>query len=149
MSLAERIEKDFIAAYKAKEQQRLDTLRMLKTAAKNLQVETGKPLDDGQWLDIVAKQVKQRQDSIEQFSKAGRQDLADREAVELDILEAYLPPKLGEEELLRAIDEAVTASGAAGVKDMGKVMQTLMAKYKGQLDGKAASELVKKRLIAG
>ncbi len=122
---------------------------MLKTAAKNRQVELKRPLTDEDLLELLAKQVKQRQESVEQFQTAGRTDWADKEAAEIVVLEGYLPPRLSREEMIKAIDSAVVHSGAAGPKDMGKVMQMVMAEFKGRVDGKTLSGLVKERLSAG
>lgn len=149
MTLSQQIERDYIAAYKEKNQIRLSVLRLLKTAFKNRLVELCKPneeLDDGAIIDIILKQAKQRQDSIEQYTQAGRSDLADREKAELSVLESYLPKKLTEEELAAAVEEAVEATGSASPRDMGKVMKYMMEKYKGAADGKVLSEFVKARL---
>ena len=149
MTLSERIEQDYLAAYKAKDQQRLDVLRLLKTAAKNRQVELKKslePLDDAALLDIIGKQAKQRQDSIEQFTAAGRKDLAAKEAAEMVILKEYLPEALSQEAIEAAVDAAIASVGATGMKQMGTVMQAVMNAHQGQVDGKALSSLVKSRL---
>ncbi len=146
MSLLETIEKDYLVAYKAKNAVTLGVLRLLKTAIKNFQVEHMRAPEDGDVFDVIIKQGKQRQDSIEQFTKAGRPDLAEKEAAELEVLRAYLPTPLEGEELTAAIATAVAASGATGMRDMGKVMQCLMAEHKGRLDGKAASDAVKQAL---
>ena len=133
-------------AYKAKQTVKVAVLRQLKTAIKNRQIELGRPVEDGEALDIVAKQAKQRKESLDQFRAAGRDDLADNEAAELVELEAYLPSQLGPEELERAIDAAIAEVGAAGMQDMGRVMQALLDANKGRVDGKAASALVRSRL---
>lgn len=146
MTLQEQIEKDFLAAYKAKEDVRVAVLRMLKTALKNRQVELLRPLTDQEVLEVIARQVKQRQESVEQFRQGGRQEMADREQAEMDQLKAYLPEQLSPEETAAAVDAAIAEAGATSVKEMGKVMQALMAKHKGRIDGKAAGELVKAKL---
>lgn len=146
MALQARIETDFVTAYKAKETVRVAVLRMLKTAIKNRQVELLRPLDDGEILDVIAKQVKQRRESIEQFTSGNRPDLADKEARELEMLVGYLPQALTEAELAAAIDAVVRELGAASLKDMGRVMQAVLEAHKGQVDGKKASELVRARL---
>lgn len=148
MSLAERIEKDFVAAYKAKDELKVSVLRMLKAAVKNRQVELMRPPTDEDVLAVVAKQVKQRQESVEVFAAAGRTQLADKEAAEQAVLESYLPTRLGDAELAALVEEAVAAAGATGMKDMGKVMQVAMAKAAGRADGKHLSQLVKARLSA-
>ncbi|HBE93842.1 MAG TPA: glutamyl-tRNA amidotransferase [Desulfovibrio sp.] len=146
MALQARIETDFVTAYKAKETVRVAVLRMLKTAIKNRQVELLRPLDDGEILDVIAKQVKQRRESIEQFTSGNRPDLADKEARELEMLVGYLPQALTEAELTAAIDAVVRELGATSLKDMGRVMQAVLEAHKGQVDGKKASELVRARL---
>ena len=137
MSLTTRIEQDYIAAYKAKDALRLGVLRLLKTAAKNLQVELMRPVTDEELASVVQKQAKQRQDSIE---------LAEKEAAELSILKDYLPEPLSEEELAAAIDAAIAALGVTNMSGMGKVIQSVMGDYKGRVDGKAVSAAVKARL---
>lgn len=146
MSLLEQIEKDFIVAYKAKDSLRLGVLRLLKTAAKNLQVEQMRPVTEEELLALIQKQAKQRQDSIEQFTAANRTDLADKEAAELTVLKDYLPEQLTAEELDAAVGAAIEATGATGMAGMGKVIQEVMAKYKGRVDGKLVSAAVKARL---
>lgn len=149
MSVVLTIEQDYLTAYKAREELRVGVLRLLKTAAKNRQVELLRPLTDEEMLDVIRKQAKQRQDSIEQFTTAGRIDLADREAAELVILRAYLPTELTSEELAVMVDAAVAETGAATMADMGKVMPLVMAAAKGRTDGKKASEAVRIRLQRG
>jgi len=146
MTLQEKIEKDFLAAYKAKEEVRVAVLRMLKTAVKNRQVELLRPLTDEEVLEVIARQVKQRQESVDQFRQAGRVEMADREQAEMDQLKAYLPEQLSAGEVAAAVDAAIAETKAASVKEMGKVMQLVMARFKGRIDGKAAGELVKARL---
>lgn len=149
MTLNERIEKEYIEAYKAKQQLKLDVLRLLKTAIKNLLVEYRRPggsLTDDEVMEVLLRQAKQRQDSIEQFRAAGRQDLADKEAAELIILQEYLPAPLSPEELTAAIDSAIQSTGASKPQDMGKVMAAIMEKYKGRVDGKVLSTTVRQRL---
>lgn len=126
---------------------RLSALRMLKAAFMNREVERGRALDDGEARQVVASLVKQRKDSIEQFQKAGRQDLVDKEAAEIRVLEAYLPPAADPTLIERAIAEAISESNATSAKDMGKVMKAAMGKLAGQsVDGKAINELVRKKL---
>jgi len=146
MSLGVQIEAEFLAAYKAHDEIRVAVLRMLKTAIKNRQVELLRPLADEEILEVVARQVKQRQESVDQFRKAGREEMALREEAEMLVLRAYLPTQLSAGEIAAAVDEAVAAAGATSLKDMGRVMQALMAAHKGRIDGKAAGELVKARL---
>ena len=149
MSLFETIEKDYVQAYKAKDAVRLTVLRLLKTAVKNRLVDLCRPggtLDDAEMLDLIIKEGKQRQDSIEQFTAANRPDLAEKEAAELSILKDYLPEPLSEEELAAAIDAAIAALGVTNMSGMGKVIQSVMGDYKGRVDGKAVSAAVKARL---
>ena len=149
MTTAEKIEKDYLEAYKAKDKVRLGTLRLLKTAAKNLQVELMRPLTDADYMDVLLKQAKQRQDSIEQYTAAKRLDLAEQEAAELAVLREYLPQPLTQEELLEIVDKTVTPLLGEGMKAMGKTMQSIMAEYKGRVDGKAVSDAVKARFQKG
>lgn len=146
MSLAEQLESDYIVAYKAKDTVRLGVLRMLKTAIKNYQVEHLKAPDESAIMDIIMRQCKQRQDSIEQFTAANRKELADKEASELEVLRSYMPTPLSHDELLAIISNLITKIGASSMKDMGKVMQALTAEYKGRFDGQAASNAVKSAL---
>ncbi|WP_031387996.1 GatB/YqeY domain-containing protein [Desulfonatronum thiodismutans] len=146
MSLQERIERDFIAAYKNKDTDLVAVLRMLKTVAKNRQVDLKRPLTDDEVLDLVLKQIKQRQESIDMYSKAGRDELAAKEAAELELLRAYQPHPLSAEELTALIETVATEQGATSIKDMGRVIQAIMNTHKGRVDGKAVSELVRNRL---
>lgn len=149
MSTAERIEKDYLDAYKAKDKVRLGTLRLLKTAAKNLQVELMRPLTDADYMDVLLKQAKQRQDSIEQYAAANRSDLAEQEAAELAVLREYLPQPLTEEELLDVVEKTVKPLLGEGMKAMGKAIQAIMAEYRGRVNGKAVSDAVKVRFQKG
>jgi uncharacterized protein len=136
-------------AMRAHDALRLGTLRMLKAAIMNREVERGRALDNDESLQVVAQLVKQRKDSIEQFTKGGRQELADKEAAEIRVLEAYLPPAADPAVIERAVAEAIAETGAASPKDIGRVMKAAMAKLAGQtVDGKAVNELVRKRLSA-
>ncbi len=149
MSIAEKIEKEYLEAYKAKDKNRLETLRLLKTAAKNRQVELKQsliPLSDDEYMTVLLRQVKQRQESIELYRNANRHDLADKEQAELEILQEYLPKQLSEEELKDVIEKACQPYLAEGMKAMGKVIKSIMDEYKGQVDGKLVSEAVKARL---
>jgi uncharacterized protein YqeY len=126
---------------------RLSTLRMLKAALTNREVERGRPLDDPEALQVVASLVKQRKDSIDQFTKGGRKDLADKEALEIGVLEAYLPPPADPAIVERAVVDAIAETGATSAKDMGRVMKAAMAKLAGQsVEGKTVNELVRRKL---
>jgi uncharacterized protein YqeY len=147
MTFVEKLNQDIAEAMKAKDQDRLGPLRMLKAALMNKKVERGKDVTDGEALQIVSTLVKQRKDSVDQFTKAGRQDLADKEQAEITILETYLPPPVSREELEKAVDEAVRTTGASSPKDMGGVMKAVMAGLAGRnADGKLINELVRARL---
>lgn len=148
MSLSQEIEKDFLAAYKAKEDVRVAVLRMLKTAAKNKQVELGRPLTDDEMREVIVRQVKQRHESIDLFRKGGRADLAAREESEMAVLKGYLPAPLTPEETAQAVDQAIAELNACAMKDMGRVVQAVLARHKGRVDGKSVSDLVRARLSA-
>jgi uncharacterized protein len=126
---------------------RLGALRMLKAALMNREVERGRALDEAEAQQVVASLVKQRKDSIEQFTKGGRPDLAEKEAAEIRVLEAYLPAAADPAAVERAVSEAIAETGATSPKDMGKVMKAAMARLAGQtVDGKAVNELVRAKL---
>jgi len=148
MALNEQIAADLTAAMKAKDATRLATLRMLKAAVTNKgMVEKGRDLEDPEVLQVIASLVKQRRDSIEQFTKAGRTDLVDKETAEIAILEHYLPPAVSPEEIEAAVAAAIAETGASSVKDMGKVMKAVMPKLAGKnADGKAVNEAVRRKL---
>jgi uncharacterized protein YqeY len=149
MTLNEQVSADIAAAMKARDSSRLSALRMLKAAMMNKGVEKGRDLDDGEVLQVVASLVKQRRDSIEQFSKAGRTDLVDKETGELAVLQAYLPPSATPEEISAAVAEAIAETGATSVQDMGKVMKAVMPKLAGKnADGKVVNETVRRTLGA-
>ena len=148
MHLAEHLEKDFVIALKAKKTEEVAVLRMLRAAAKNKQIELRRELTEAELLDVLAKQVKQRQESIEQFSAAGRTDLAQAEERELTVLRAYLPEPLGSAELADAVETAIAELQASGMKDMGRVMNAILGKHAGQVDGKELSTLVRTRLLS-
>lgn len=147
MPLIDRISQDIATAMRAKDTMRLGALRMAKAALMNQEVQKGRPLDDGESQQVMTSLIKQRRDSIEQFRKGGRDDLADKEAAEITTLEAYLPPPIDAAGLERLVDEVVTELGASGPKDLGRVMKAVMPRLVGQaVDGRAVTELVKRRL---
>jgi uncharacterized protein YqeY len=149
MSLNEKIAGDIAAAMKAKDAPRLSALRMLKAAVMNKGVEKGRDLDDAEVLLVVASLVKQRRDSIDQFAKAGRVDLVDKETGEITVLETYLPPAASPDELEAAVAAAIAETGAATVKDIGKVMKAVMPKLAGKhAEGRAINEIVRRKLGA-
>jgi uncharacterized protein YqeY len=129
---------------------RLGALRMLKAALMNREVERGHALDEAESHQVVTALVKQRKDSIEQFTKGGRQDLADKEAAEIRVLEAYLPPAADPAAIDRAVADAIAETAATSPKDMGRVMKAAMARLAGQsVDGKTVNELVRQQLAGG
>jgi uncharacterized protein YqeY len=149
MGIVEQIEKDLTSAMKAREELRLSVLRMAKTALKNKQIEVGKALDDAQATAVLKTLVKQRHDSVEQFRKGGREELAAKEEQEIKILDAYLPAAASEEEIEAAVAAALAETGITSMKEMGKVMKAAMAKLAGKnADGKQVSEKVKAKLNA-
>jgi uncharacterized protein YqeY len=149
MPLADRVNTEIAASMKAKDAGRLSALRMLKAAIMNKGVEKGHDLDDAEIVQVVTSLVKQRRDSIEQFSKAGRTDLVDKETAEIAVLEAYLPPAASAEEIDAAVAAAIAETGAASPKDMGKVMKAVMPKLAGtHADGKTVNEAVRRKLGA-
>jgi len=149
MALNDRVSADIAAAMKARDSARLSALRMLKAAVMNKSVEKGRDLEDAEVLQVVASLAKQRRDSIEQFAKAGRTDLVEKETGELAVLQSYLPPSATPEEIDAAVAEAIKETGAASVKDMGKVMKAVMPKLAGKnADGKAVNEAVRRTLGA-
>jgi uncharacterized protein YqeY len=149
MGMNEKIAAEITAAMKAKDAARLVALRMLKAAFMNREVERGRPLDENEARQVVSALVKQRRDSIEQFTKGGRTDLADKEIAEIAVLESYLPPALDPAELEQIVDKAIASTGAASAKDMGKVMKAVMPKLAGKnADGKAVNEAVRRTLGA-
>ena len=149
MSLNDKVAADITAAMKAKDAARLSALRMLKAAIMNKGVEKGRDLEDAEIQQVVSSLVKQRRDSIEQFGKAGRTDLVDKETSEVAVLEAYLPPAVTAEEIDAAVTAAIAETGASSPKDMGKVMKAVMPKLAGKnADGKVVNEAVRRKLGA-
>jgi uncharacterized protein YqeY len=149
MSLKDQITDDMKAAMRAKESERLATIRLLIAEIKRKEVDERIELTDAQVLAVVEKMIKQRKDSITQFENGGRQDLADKEKSELAVLSAYMPAGLSDEEIAAEVAAAVAASGAAGPQDMGKVMGILKPKLAGRADMTAVSAQVKKALAGG
>ena len=150
MSLKERIGEDIKTAMKAKDKVRLQTVRSIKKAILDKEVEVRPKgqdsLTEEQEIELLSQQAKQRRDSIEQFRNAGREDLAAKESQELAIIETYLPEQVSDSELEAIIDEIIATSGAASVKDLGKVMGPAMKQLKGKADGKKIQALVKSKL---
>jgi uncharacterized protein len=150
MPLIDQIQKDIVAAMKAKEEERLSCLRMVKTALKNKEIEKMSPLEDKESQQVLSTLIKQRKDSIEQFTKGGRQEMADKEAAEIKVIETYLPKAAGEEEIAAGVRAAILEmTGPLTIKDMGTVMKAAMARFAAaglRVDGKVVSDAVKKEL---
>ncbi|MBI1761150.1 MAG: GatB/YqeY domain-containing protein [Acidobacteria bacterium] len=149
MTFLERINRDITTAMKAKEAARLSTLRMVKTALKNREIDKMAALTDDEALKILQSLVKQRRDSVEQYTQGGRPELAAKEAAEIKMIEAYLPAALDEAAIAGIVEATITELGATSAKEMGQVMKAVMVKLAGQTaDGKVVSQLVKARLGA-
>ena len=146
MGLREQIDTDIKGAMKSGAKDKQSALRMLSAALKNKQIDKKRPLTDDEVAETVRSLIKQRKDSIEQFAKGGRQDLVDKEAAEVPVLEVYLPKQLLREEVEKIVREAIARTGAQGAKDMGKVMKALVPILAGRADNKLVSELVKNAL---
>ena len=149
MTLNKQIVADLTTAMKAQDANRTSTLRMVKAAMMNRQIEKGSELDDDDMQKLLRSLVKQRRDSIEQYEKAGRQELVDKEKVEIEVIETYLPQAASQEEIEQAVAAAIAETGANSIKDMGKVMKAAQAALAGKnADGRTVSEVVKARLSA-
>jgi uncharacterized protein YqeY len=149
MSLVEQIQKDITAAMKAREEQRLSTLRMVKTALKNREIEKMAPLDDKESQAVLSTLIKQCKESVEQFTKGGRQEMADKEAAEIVLIETYLPKAAGDAEVAAGVKAVIAEMGSPTMKDMGTIMKNAMARFNAagmRVDGKMVSEAVKKEL---
>jgi uncharacterized protein len=147
MSLRDRLTEDLKLAMKARDQLRMDVIRMIKAAVLNKEVEIKKDLDDAEMSRIMTTMIKQRKESVEQYEKGQRAELAAKERQEISIIEAYLPKALSPEELDRTVDAVIHESGATSAKDMGAVMKAVMARLAGQpVDGKQVSDLVRSKL---
>ncbi len=149
MSLIDQIQQDITAAMKAREEQRLSTLRMVKSALKNREIEKMAPLDEKESQAVLSTLIKQRKESVEQFTKGGRQEMADKEAAEIVLIESYLPKAAGEDEIVAGVKTVIAEMGSPTMKDMGAVMKNTMARFNGagmRVDGKVVSEAVKREL---
>ncbi|HEV8620354.1 MAG TPA: GatB/YqeY domain-containing protein [Nitrospiraceae bacterium] len=148
MGLPERLSEDLKQAMKAKDQLRMDCIRMIKAALLNKQLELKKDLDDSEMSRVMTTLVKQRRESVEQYQKAQRKDLAEKELREITIIETYLPKALSTQELAQVVETVIRETGASALKDMGAVMKAVMSRLAGQaVDGKQLSELVRARLL--
>jgi uncharacterized protein YqeY len=147
VSLTEQVQKDLVDALRKQEELRLSTLRMVKTALKNKEIDKRSALNEKEELQVFSTLIKQRKDSIEAFEKGNRPELARKEAEEIAIIEAYLPKAVGEQEVVTAVKATIAEMGSPTMKDMGTVMKNVMAKFAGaRVDGKLVSEAVKKEL---
>jgi len=147
MTFLDRINEDLKAAMKSKDSERLSTLRMVKTALKNREIDKMEALTDEEAIKVLQSLVKQRRDSIEQYQQAGRIELAEKEAAEIKVIEEYLPAALDDAAIARVVEETIVETGASSMKEMGAVMKAVMAKLAGQtVDGKAVNQIVKSKL---
>jgi hypothetical protein len=149
MTLTEQIQKDITDAMRARDELRLSTLRMVKSALKNREIEKMAPLDEKESQQILSTLIKQRKESVEQFTKGGRQELADKETAEIAIIEAYMPKAASEEQIVAGVKAVIAEMGSPTIKEMGAVMKNVMARFSGagiRVDGKQVSEAVKKEL---
>lgn len=146
MELSQRIEEALKEAMKARDENRLNAVRLLMTALKVKEKEIKRSLNEAEIQQVISGQIKQRRDSVDQYGKADRQDLAAREEEEIRVLQGFLPEPFSEEELERIVAEAISQVGATSARDMGKVMKVLMPKVAGKADGKLVNELVRKKL---
>jgi len=148
MSVSEKISTDYKDALKAGDKNKVSVLRMIKSSIKYKEIEKRAPLTDEEVQAVLMTSVKRSKESIEQFSKAGREDLANREKEEMLVVQEYLPTQLGEDEVRKMVQDVIAEEGASGPKDTGRVMKSVMARLKGQADGKLASKIVKELLEA-
>lgn len=146
MSLQEEISAALQEGMRAKDEAKLSSLRLVLTAIKTREKEVRRSLEDPEVITVISSQIKQRRESIEHYREAGRQDLADAEEREIQVLQAFMPEQLSDEEISQAVDEVIAEVGAVSIKDMGKVMKATMAKLAGSADGRAVNLMVKTKL---
>jgi len=146
MGLEERLIEEMKQAMKSNDKTRLSTIRMIRSTVKNKEIELRKPLDDDAILRVIQGMVKKNEDSIEQFKAGGRMDLVEKETKEIEIMKSFLPQPLSREEVLSVIDQTIEETKASSLKDLGKVMKTVMPKLGGKVDGALVNQLVKERL---
>jgi uncharacterized protein YqeY len=146
MSLEERLVEEMKQAMKSNDKLRLSTIRLIRSALKNKEIELRKKLEDEDVVKVIQVMVRKGEESVEQFQAGGRVDLVEKEKKELDILKSFLPQPLGQEEILRIIDQSIQETQASSLKDIGKVMKSVMPKIGGKADGKLINQLVKERL---
>lgn len=148
MTFKKKVDQEMIAAARTKDKVRLSALRMIKNSLHNREIDLKREAGEAEFLQLLSAMAKQRKESIEQFARGGRTDLVEKEKAELAVIQEFMPAQMTEAEVEALIDEAIRETGAAGVRDMGKVMKVLMPKLAGRADGKAAGERVKERLSA-
>lgn len=149
MSMIEQIQKDIVQAMKAREEHKLSTLRMVKSALKNREIDKMAPLDDKESQQVLSTLIKQRKESVEQFTKGGRQEMADKETAEIAMIEAYLPKAASDDQIVAGVKAVLAEMGSPTLKEMGTVMKNVMARFAGagiRVDGKQVSDAVKKEL---
>ncbi|SEN09215.1 GatB/YqeY domain-containing protein [Paenibacillus sp. OV219] len=146
MNLSERLNDDMKQAMKSQEKFKLTTIRMIRSSIKNQEIELKRPLEDAEVLDILSREIKQRKDSLQEFKKAGRDDLEKGVAAEIEIISVYLPQQLTEEEIKLIVQQTIQETGASSKADMGKVMSALLPKTKGRADGKLVNTFVQQFL---
>ncbi|HSB04119.1 MAG TPA: GatB/YqeY domain-containing protein [Thermodesulfobacteriota bacterium] len=146
MNLEERLIKEMKEAMKSNDKLRLSAIRMIRSTVKNKEIEVRKPLDDGEIQRVIQGMVRRGEESLEQFKSGGRTDLVEKENKEIEVLKSFLPQSLTQEEMLKIIDQAIEETQATSLKDLGKVMKSVMPKVQGKADGKLINELVKGRL---
>lgn len=144
--VAERLSTEIKQALKAGDRTRLATVRLLATAVKNREVELGHDLSEEEFVEVVGREVKRRKEAAEAYERGGRSELVEKERAERSVLEAYLPEQLSEDEVRAAIEEAITATGASGPGEVGKVMGYIMGRHKGRVDGSEVNRLARRRL---
>ena len=146
MGLEERLVEEMKQAMKSNEKLRLSTIRMIRTSVKNKEIEVRKKLEDEEILRVIQGMLRRSEESVEQFRAGGRMDLVEKETQEMEILKSFLPKSLSQEEILKVIDETIQENQASSLKDLGKVMKSVMSKLAGKADGKLINQLVKERL---
>ncbi|BCG60302.1 GatB/YqeY domain-containing protein [Paenibacillus sp. URB8-2] len=146
MNLSERLNEDMKQAMKSKDKFKLSTIRMVRSTIKNLEIDLKRTLDDNEVLDILSREIKQRKDALQEFEKAGRDELAASNKAEIEIIQQYLPEQLSEEEIQVIVQQTIQETGASSKSEMGKVMSALMPKVKGRADGKLVNQAVLKFL---
>ena len=146
MSLEERLTDEMKQAMKSSDKLRLSTIRMIRSAVKNKEIELRKKLDDEEIQRVIQGMVRKGEESVEQFQSGGRMDLVEKEKKEIEILKSFLPQPIGQEEILRIIDQSIEETQASSLKDLGKVMKSVIPKLGGKVDGRLINQLVKERL---